>query len=257
MDSASDSTIDNDSIGRVKATADNLHNHDSSTEKPSNKIIAPITVNLLPVLASTDSLPTISARGITKFSDLPLEILTMIAGHLVDDYLETRYKMPEPLYEQMKFDFRTRDRTFFDARRVNQSMRQACLIAFFQRTAPLFKNRSNALKDFCMYGEEKFSREIDGAQARIYAKEEKIAVLLDEEVPDRTLRYTVIRRDILRLRNQTLAAERVSDRLKVVSWEYLLTVHHNEIMKGDLGSCSDSCQACSCAAAYALKNGHR
>lgn len=113
------------------------------------------------------------------------------------------------------------------------------------------------MRDFCMYAEEKLSREIDGAQARIYAKEEKIAVVLAEEVPDRTLRYTVVRRDVLRLRNQILAAERVSDRLKVVSWEYLSTVRHKEIMKGDLGSCSDSCQACSCAAGYALKNGHR
>lgn len=171
---------------------------------------------------------TILVRRTPSFADLPLEILTMIVGHLVDEYLETRYEIPNPFYEQMEFDFRTRERSFFNARRVNQNMRRASLDAFFQRTAPGFRGTSTAAKNHRLYLEEKFSWDIDKAQARIWIEEEEIAVRVAEEAKNSSLQRSERLRFFARRRNEILAAQRVSAGLRDVSWEYLKITRYDE-----------------------------
>lgn len=57
-------------------------------------------------LPSTNALSTATVIGrTTRFSDLPIEVMTTIAAYLVEDYLATRYELPLSLTEPLKLDF--------------------------------------------------------------------------------------------------------------------------------------------------------
>lgn len=111
---------------------------ESPLDTPPDTIIAIATDAVTELSTSADNLRALSGENMAKFTDLPMEVLVMIAELLLEQYLETRPKEVLRLYgtdilrnlswcSDGKFN-----RSFFVARKVNQAMRYAARKAFFQ-----------------------------------------------------------------------------------------------------------------------------
>lgn len=151
---------------------------------PSNLHIATIDLcNMKDPNPSSDTVPTLAPeRHITKFTDLPPELLLVICTHLLEDFIgscprapppqsrmEGVYFIDEPL---MKVDLRKRDMSYFAAFQVNQSLRNACRVAFFPKIALAVRDSFAAVLDYQIRVEKEAIRRFDRDQ-RLIARRDK------------------------------------------------------------------------------------
>lgn len=153
---------------------------------PSKLQVATVALtNMTDMSSCSDTAPTIVPNGyITTFADLPPEVLIMICTHLQEGFFESCPKAPQPpkrrdeeagtvVYEfpLARLDMQRRDLSFFAAFQVNQSMRNACRVAFSSKTILVVGSDFTAIFDFRVRLEERTIRKFDRIQKHIEQQE--------------------------------------------------------------------------------------
>lgn len=152
---------------RVHAAIENGLPATSTIPKPLNDTpfctaVAPMTAAIDAQSTGEDVLCTLRTRHMGQFADLPMELLVMVAKNLFTLYRNTRPVDTGGMWWDIKFPKETLDVSFFAARRVSRTMRNASRQAFFDDmdlATPWLKRGIDAM-DRRIDTEEKYAKRI-------------------------------------------------------------------------------------------------
>lgn len=177
-------TLSHDDGEIAGKTIEQLRKSDRTTH---NTIVAPFTAEINRISLAKNEPVNHARADKVELAGLPLEILTMIAACLLEGCLETMPKAPEPhkystdTAELVELDLRVREMSFFAAIQVNQSLREACRVAFVRRVQPILKCKAATSMHQRIRLEERFIRRFDGLQHKLLVFGEKFKLQRAEE----------------------------------------------------------------------------